>query len=51
LAPHVGASLEIMAADTEKMRGTRPYVMTNLRTQAGLDKIVQFIEHKGLLLA
>src|ERR1700726_3937570 len=36
LAPHVGASLEVMAADTRKMRGERPFVMTDLKAQKGL---------------
>ena len=31
LAPYVGASLEMMERDTKRMRGSRPYVMTNLR--------------------
>jgi urease accessory protein len=29
--------------------GKRPYVMTNLRTQQGLDQVIGFIERKGLL--
>ena len=49
LAPHVGASLEVMEADTKRMRGNRPYVMSNLRTQAGLGEVVAFIETRGLL--
>jgi urease accessory protein len=49
LAPHVGASLEVMAADTRKMRGERPFVMTNLQTKTGLDEVVSFIEKRGLL--
>ena len=51
LAPHVGANLEIMEADTKRMRPTRPFVMTNLKTQAGLDQVIDFIETKGLLRA
>src|SRR5499433_2722713 len=31
LAPHVGASLEVMQRESRRMRGTRPFVMTNLR--------------------
>src|SRR5207248_11801302 len=31
LAPHVGASLEVMAADAAKMRGNRPFVMCHLK--------------------
>ncbi len=55
LAPYVGASLEVMEADTRRMRpdhaGARPYVMTNLRTQQGLAEVVSFIERRGLLAA
>jgi len=49
LAPYVGASLEIMKADTERMRGDRPYVMTNLKESQGVDEIIQFIERGGML--
>ncbi len=49
LAPHVGASLPVMEADTQRMRGGKPYVMTNLRTRSGLDRVVEFIETRGLL--
>lgn len=49
LAPYVGASLDVMEADTKRMRGTRPYVMTNLREGTGVDTIVDFIVHQGLL--
>ena len=55
LAPHVGADLNVMRADTVRMRsssaGTKPFVMTNLRTQSGLDEVVAFIESKGMLAA
>lgn len=50
LAPHVGASLEVMQRDATTMRGDRPFVFTNLKIGQGLDDIVQFIEHAGLLL-
>jgi urease accessory protein len=49
LAPHVGASLEVMAADTRKMRGDRPFVMTDLKSGMGLVEVVRFIEERGLL--
>jgi urease accessory protein len=48
LAPHVGANLAIMESDTQRMRGGKPYVMTNLRNQAGVASIVKFIETQGL---
>jgi urease accessory protein len=49
LAPYVGASLEVMAADTREMRGARPFVMTDLKTESGLAEVVRFIEKHGLL--
>ncbi len=55
LAPHVGANLDIMQSDTERMRaspqGVKPFVMTNLKTQTGLTDVVKFIETKGMLLS
>jgi urease accessory protein len=51
LAPHVGASLEVMERDTLKMRSGKPYVMTNLKTLQGLEEVVSFIEKRGLLLS
>jgi urease accessory protein len=51
LAPYVGADLEVMKRDAEKMRGNKPFVFTNLKTQAGLATIIQFLEtHAGLIL-
>ena len=53
LAPYVGASLAVMESDTIRMRttakGLKPFVMTNLKTQAGLAEVVAFIENKGML--
>jgi urease accessory protein len=53
LAPHVGADLAVMEADTRRMRplhaSTRPYVMTNLHSGDGLAAVVHFIETRGLL--
>jgi urease accessory protein len=55
LAPHVGANLDVMKSDTERMRngpqGLKPFVMTNLKTLSGLDAVVSFIETKGMLSA
>jgi len=51
LAPYVGANLEVMRHDTDRMRGGRPYVMTNLKAGDGLDQVVAFIEQQGLLIA
>jgi urease accessory protein len=49
----VGADLEVMKQDTTRMRpnpNTRPWVMTNLKTQDGLAQVVAFIEQRGLLV-
>ena len=51
LAPHVGASLEVMDRDARKMRGTRPFVFTNLKTGHGLDTVIDFIIKQGMLRA
>ena len=53
LAPYVGADLNVMEQDTIRMRttakGLKPFVMTNLKTNAGLADVVAFIETKGML--
>ena len=49
LAPHVGASLEVMERDARKMRGPRPFVFTNLKTGQGLEAVVDFIVREGML--
>jgi urease accessory protein len=49
LAPHVGANLEIMAADAKKQRGDRPFIFTNLRQGEGVKEVVEFIRKQGLL--
>jgi urease accessory protein len=46
LAPFVGADLGVMDRDARKMRGERPFVFTNLKTQSGLDQIIAFIESR-----
>ena len=50
LAPYVGASLAVMDTDARRMRGTRPFVFSNLKVGEGLDAIVQHIEHDGMLV-
>ena len=54
LAPYVGADLNVMHADTTRMRttakGLKPFVMTNLKTQTGLAEIISYIETQGMLV-
>ncbi len=47
LAPMVGADLRVMETDTKRMRGPRPFVFTNLRTDKGLDRVIDFIVMAG----
>ena len=47
----VGASLEVMEQDTKRMRGERPFVFSNLKTEQGLADIIAFIEREGMLQA
>lgn len=49
LAPYVGASLEVMARDTRRMRGERPWAFTNLLTGQGLEEVRKWIEREVLL--
>ena len=48
LADRVGASLDVMARDSKLMRGERPFVFTNLKTGAGLEDIVSWIQRELL---
>ena len=50
LAPLVGADLAVMEADTQRMRGTRPYVFTNIRAGTGVDTVARFIKQAGGLV-
>jgi urease accessory protein len=43
LAPLVGADLSVMERDAKKMRGEKPFVFTNLKTQQGLSTVIDFI--------
>src|SRR5436853_3310292 len=47
LAPHVGASLDVMERDARAMRGERPFLFSNLRTGQSVAEIARFIEDKG----
>jgi len=49
IAQHVGASLEVMDRDSKKMRGERPFIMANVETGKGVQRIVEFIIEQGML--
>jgi urease accessory protein len=49
LAPMVGASLEVMDTDARRMRGDKPFIFTNLKTEQGVSDVIGFIETEGML--
>lgn len=49
VAELVGASLEVMDRDAKKMRGEKPFIFSNMKTQQGLAEIIEFIEIQGML--
>ena len=50
LAPYVGADLGVMERDSRQMRGSRPFLFTNLRTGEGLNQVIDWIKYEVLLL-
>ena len=49
VADLVGASLEVMDRDTKRMRGDRPFIFSNMKTEQGIAEIIDFIESEGML--
>ncbi|WP_440996313.1 urease accessory protein UreG [Arhodomonas sp. SL1] len=49
LAPHVGASLEVMERDARAMRGDHPFAFTSLAREEGLTGVISFILREGML--
>src|SRR5256885_3737228 len=49
LAPHVGASLEVMERDARRMRGERPFLFSNLKQPRGVAEVAAFVEREGLI--
>jgi urease accessory protein len=47
LAPLVGASLDVMDRDARNMRGTRPFIFTNLKVGDGVARIIDFVIEQG----
>ena len=47
LAPHVGASLDVMQRDATRMRGDKPFVMTSLRDGKGADDVLALLRQIG----
>ena len=50
LAPYVGADLSVMERDSKEFRGDRPFCFTNLKTDEGLDQVIEWLKHEVLML-
>jgi urease accessory protein len=50
LAPYVGADLEIMARDSAKMRGSRPFLFADLKSGKGKDQLLEWLKHEYLFV-
>jgi urease accessory protein len=50
LAPYVNANMEMMKADTVRMRNEKPFICTNLMTSEGLVDVINWIKHHALLV-
>lgn len=49
LAPHVGADLNVMVEDSKVFRKDKPFVLTDLKTDEGLDGVLDWIRHEVLM--
>ncbi|GAA2111415.1 urease accessory protein UreG [Kocuria sp. WRN011] len=50
LAPHVGADLSVMESDSKDFRGDKAFCFTNLKTDEGLEHVIQWLRHDVLML-
>jgi urease accessory protein len=50
LAPYVGADLEVMRRDSLLMRGTRPFIFADLKTEVGRDEILKWLKREYLFV-
>src|SRR6478752_446536 len=50
LAPHVGADLAVMERDSQEFRGEKPFCFTNLKTDEGLGRVIDWLRRDVLML-
>lgn len=48
LAPYVGADLKIMEGDSKIVRGNKPFLFVNCKTDFGIDKVAEHMIHDVL---
>ena len=51
LAPYVGADLSVMDRDSKKMRGERPTIFADLKTEKGLKEVIEWLKSEYLFTA
>lgn len=49
LAPYVGANLDVMKEDTKVFRKEKSFIFTNLKTDEGVNKVIDWIKSNCLL--
>lgn len=49
LAPYVGANLDVMREDTKVFRKEKDFIFTNLKTDEGVNKVIDWIKSNCLL--
>ena len=47
LAPYVGADLDVMQRDADRMRQSRPFVFSDMKRGEGVERIVEFLRVEG----
>ena len=47
LAPYVGADLDVMESDANRMRQARPFVFSDMKRGEGVERIVEFLRVEG----
>jgi len=50
LAPYVGADLGVMERDSKKMRGEKPFIFADLRSERGKDDLLGWLRHEVLFV-
>jgi urease accessory protein len=50
LAPYVGADLSVMDRDSRKMRGERPFIFADLRSEKGKDELLAWLRREVLFV-
>ena len=50
LAPYVGADLEVMARDSKLMRGDKPFIFADMKSEKGKDELIGWLKQDYLFV-